>query len=58
MPLLINKIKNEIFNNFENLNLNKLQKFLYDIDDLNCLKKAILVENKTSILEKFKPFKI
>ena len=52
MPLLTYKIKNEIFDNFENLNLNKLQKFLYDIDDLNCLKKAILVDNKTSILEK------
>ena len=52
MPLLTYKIKNEIFDNFENLNLNKLQKFLYDIDDLNCLKKAILVDNETSILDK------
>ena len=27
MPLLTYKIKNEIFDNFENLNLNKLQNF-------------------------------
>ena len=52
MPFLTYKIKNEIFENYRNFDIKNFEKFLYDIEDLNYSKKAILVDNDISILEK------
>ena len=52
MPFLTYKIKNEIFENYKNFDIKNFEKFLYDIEDLNYSKKAILVDNDISILEK------
>jgi hypothetical protein len=54
MPFLTYKIKNEIFDNYKNLNIKNFNRFLNDIDDLNHSKKTILVDNKVSIFKKIK----
>ena len=53
MPFFTYTVKNEIFENYRNLDVKKFQKFLYDIEDLNISKKAILVEDvNNSLLNK------
>ena len=49
MPFFTYTVKNEIFENYRNLDVKKFQKFLYDIEDLNISKKAILVEDVDSL---------
>ena len=53
MPFLTYKINNKIFDDYESFNTKTFNRFLYDIDDLNCFNKAIFVDNKkNSVLKK------